>query len=141
MSGFLSKLVPFGGILEKAFDRLFPNPEDRQKAEFEVLRMHQAGEFRQQDSLDSSDRGQVEINKIEAASDNLFKSGWRPGAGWACVSGLWYQLLLAPLLWWVMANAADWKIPPPELDIESLLTLLFGLLGLGAYRTYEKTRK
>lgn len=141
MSGLLAKLVPFGGILEKAFDRVFPDPEDRAKAELEVLRMTQAGEFRIQDSIDASDRGQVEINKIEAASESLFKSGWRPAAGWACVSGLWYQFMLAPIMWWVMANIYKWTTPPPELAIDTLLTLLFGLLGLGAYRTYEKTRR
>jgi len=82
--------------------------------------------------------GQIEVNKIEAESDSLFKSGWRPAVGWVCVSGLLYQLLLQPLLEWLSTIYA-W-MPPPTLAMDTLLTLLFGILGLGAYRTYEKTR-
>jgi Holin of 3TMs, for gene-transfer release len=137
----LDTVIPFGPLLGKVFDRVFPNPEDKAKAQLEVLKMNQAGEFRMQDSLDNSDAGQVKVNMIEAGSDSLFKSGWRPAAGWACVSGLWYQFLLSPLLWWLAQNFLGWTKAPPELAIESLMTLLFGLLGLGAYRTYERVNK
>lgn len=34
------------------------------------------------DFVDKTNQGQVEINKIEAQSTSLFKSGWRPFAGW-----------------------------------------------------------
>lgn len=137
----LTSLLPFGGVLEKVFDRVFPNPEDRAKAQLEVMKMTQAGEFRLQDSLDKSDAGQVSINVVEAGSESLFKSGWRPAAGWACVFGLWYQFFLSPVLWWLAQNALGWTNPPPVLAIDTLLTLLFGMLGLGAYRTYEKTKR
>jgi hypothetical protein len=50
-----------------------------------------AGEVQQQilglkekfiDSVNDMNAGQVEINKVEAQSQSLFKSGWRPWAGW-----------------------------------------------------------
>jgi len=84
--------------------------------------------------------GQMEINKIEAASDNLFKSGWRPSVGWTCVAGLAYTFLLRPLLPW-MANLCGLAVPPmPPIDMGELMILLGGLLGLGGFRTFEKTR-
>jgi hypothetical protein len=36
----------------------------------------------------ATDLAQVEVNKIEAASSNLFVSGWRPAVGWGGVAGL-----------------------------------------------------
>lgn len=81
---------------------------------------------------------QSATNQIEAASDSLFKSGWRPAIGWICGSALGYQMLLRPLLSWA-SQAYAW-MPPPSLEMDTLLTLLFAILGLGAYRTYEKTR-
>lgn len=136
----LKELMPFGDVLGKVFDRVFPNPEDKAKAQLEVLKMQQAGEFRSQDSLDSSDKNQAAINAVEAESDSLFKSGWRPAAGWMAVFGLGYQVIIRPTLEWIGTNLWAWDAPP-SLEIESLMTLLFGLLGLGAYRTFEKTKR
>lgn len=81
---------------------------------------------------------QSKTNQIEAASDSLFKSGWRPAIGWICGAALFYQMILRPLLAYALQTIL--AMPPPPLELDTLLTLLFGILGLGAYRTYEKTR-
>lgn len=85
------------------------------------------------------DLGQIEVNKIEAAHASWFVAGWRPAAGWACVGGLVYQVMARPLLGWIMQNAFGWS-EPPALEMDTLLTLLFGMLGLGGYRTLERVR-
>lgn len=88
--------------------------------------------------------GQVEINKIEAASPSFFKSGWRPAVGWVCVSGLCLTFLVRPLLPWSTQVAANVfgmtsAIPPiPEIPMGDLITLLVGMLGLGTMRTVER---
>lgn len=82
---------------------------------------------------------QAEVNKVEAASDSLFKSGWRPAIGWVCAFALGYQMIGRPMLAWLSTMNA-W-MPPPSLEMDTLLTLLFAILGLGAYRTYEKTQR
>ena len=33
-------------------------------------------------------KGQLEVNKVEAAHKNLFVSGWRPAVGWCCCLAL-----------------------------------------------------
>lgn len=84
----------------------------------------------------AADNAQMEINKIEAASPSRFVSGWRPAAGWLCVTGLAWQVFIWPA--WVWA-AKLFAVPePPTIDTAVLITLLFGMLGLGAYRTYER---
>ena len=30
-------------------------------------------------------KGQLEVNKVEAASQSMFVAGWRPAVGWVCV--------------------------------------------------------
>ena len=82
---------------------------------------------------------QTEVNKVEAGSGNLFIAGWRPACGWACVGGLVYQVMFRPIVGWIMSNIFHWSLPP-ELDINTLGTLLFGMLGLGAYRSAEKIK-
>lgn len=81
-----------------------------------------------------SARGQMAVNSAEAASGNAFVAGWRPFVGWVCGLGLLYQLLLRPLLMGFSGQAF------PALEIETLMTLLFGVLGLGWFRSSEKIK-
>jgi hypothetical protein len=85
-------------------------------------------------------QGQMEINKVEAASPNVFTSGWRPAIGWVCGLAMAYTYIFYPLLLW--ATAVWWPgIKPPILVTDGVLTeLLCALLGMSSLRTYEKTR-
>lgn len=91
-------------------------------------------------------QGQLEINKVEAKHQSVFVAGWRPAVGWVSVAGLAYNFLAHPfLLWaWALLQARGW-VPtdlgaPPPVDVEALLVLLGGILGLGVYRTAEKVK-
>lgn len=76
-------------------------------------------------------QGQLDINKVEAASPSLFVAGWRPFIGWICGVGLGYQFLIYPIL-------IGYAPKIQQLDMGTLVTLLGGLLGLGTLRTVEK---
>lgn len=90
-------------------------------------------------SLVSSDLGQMAINQQEASHPNVFVSGWRPAVGWVCVFALFFNYILSPLAGWA---CAIWypEVSIPTLDISELLTLLFGLLGMGTLRSYDKSQ-
>ena len=81
---------------------------------------------------------QIEVNKVEAASNSIFKGGWRPFIGWVCGAAFAYHFVLQPLLIFVMTYLG-YPVPElPEFDMASLMTVLGGLLGLGGLRTFEK---
>ena len=77
-------------------------------------------------------KGQLEVNKTEAAHKSLFVAGWRPAIGWICGMALLYSTILAPIL-------GIWFTVPP-VDSALLTSVLMGMLGLGAMRTVEKTK-
>ena len=77
-------------------------------------------------------KGQLEVNKVEAAHKNLFVSGWRPAVGWCRCLALLYSTILSPIL-------GIWFTVPP-VDSSLLTTILLGMLGLGGLRTIEKTK-
>jgi len=83
-------------------------------------------------------KAQAEINKAEAGNPNLFVSGARPAALWVCVLGFGYTYLLQPLLAWASINFG-WIAPPP-VDSGLLYQLMIGMLGLGGFRSYEKSK-
>lgn len=123
-------------VIDKLLERILPDKAKRDEAKLKLLEMQQAGEFRDLESLDSSDKNQTQVNVEEAKSESLFKSGWRPAAAWICVVGLLYAGIGRALLSWASAFLG---IPvPPAIDTTELITMLFGLLGLGAYRSHDK---
>mgnify|MGYP003673927009 FL=1 len=85
-------------------------------------------------------KGQLEINKAEAASGSLFKGGWRPFIGWTSGVAFAYHFVLQPILVFVL-TASGVDLPElPEFDMSTLLTVLGGMLGIGGLRSYEKTK-
>jgi hypothetical protein len=130
-----------GGLLDaglRILDKVIPDPQAKAAAQLELLKLQQAGEFRQLEADLQLALAQTEVNKVEAASSDPFKSGWRPAAGWVCVLGLLYQFLLQPLLAW--GSVIQGYAAPPVLELGDLYGLLFGMLGLGAYRSVERVK-
>lgn len=84
-------------------------------------------------------QGQIDANRVEAASPSAFTSGWRPAIGWFCGAALAMQYIARPLVAWVGIVTGH---PLPELPgiDDNLWELMLGLLGLGGLRTFEKTR-
>tara|TARA_Y100000114_G_scaffold42557_1_gene37878 strand:+ start:1013 stop:1396 length:384 start_codon:yes stop_codon:yes gene_type:complete len=77
-------------------------------------------------------KGQLEVNKVEAAHHSIFVSGWRPCIGWVCALGLLYNTILSNIL-------GIW-VEVPEIDTTLLVPVMMGMLGLGAMRSYEKVQ-
>lgn len=82
-------------------------------------------------------QGQIALNAQEAQSPSWFVSGWRPAVGWVCLGGLGYQIIIRPIVQSIL-NFWFPQYAMVQLETETLLTLLFGMLGLGGLRSFEK---
>ncbi len=85
-------------------------------------------------------KGQVEINLQEAKSSRLFVAGWRPFIGWICGLAIGWHFLVHPMVVWYMSIWLPDLDLPPTLDLAELYPVVIGMLGLGVYRTYEKSK-
>jgi len=82
---------------------------------------------------------QIELNKIEASHRSIFVAGWRPFIGWVCGFSLAWHFIGYDMLLWVQASLFPQAAPAPVLGgTEQLISVVFSLLGLGAFRTLEK---
>jgi hypothetical protein len=81
---------------------------------------------------------QADVNKTEAAHRSIFVSGWRPFIGWTCGISLAWHFVLSPVVVFVTAWAGVELPALPSFDMDSLMTVLLGMLGLGGLRTFEK---
>ncbi len=86
-------------------------------------------------------KGQLAINAEEAKSRNIFVAGWRPFVGWSCGLAMFWHFLGLPLTLFVTGWLGLEHPPLPEFDMDTLLTVLLGMLGLGGLRTFEKVQK
>ena len=116
------------GAALKVLDKFIADPAAKTQAE---------GELR--DALLKWDGVQSKVNEIEAAHSSVFVSGWRPFVGWTCGVAFAYHYVVQPSLLFTAAFFGK-SIALPAFSMESLLTVLLGLLGLGGLRTYEKHR-
>lgn len=76
---------------------------------------------------------QIEVNKIEAASPNIFVAGWRPFLCWACSA----VFILVPLSEWV-AHIFGRSINFPDSYYQAIIAVLLPLAGLRSFEKYAK---
>ncbi len=117
------------GAVGKIADDLTTSDKERMAAELDAYKAE-------------SERmgGQVEINKIEAASGSLFVSGGRPFVVWVCAFALAYAAVIEPIARFVATVGFAYAGPFPVIDTDLTMQVLLGLLGLGAYRSVEKIK-
>jgi phenylpyruvate tautomerase PptA (4-oxalocrotonate tautomerase family) len=128
MLDLLGKLVdPVSNILDKVVE----DKDQKAKLAHEIATM---AERHAQELA----KGQIDINKEEAKSRNIFIAGWRPFVGWTCGLALFWHFLGLPVTLFITGWFNLQHPPLPEFDMQSLMTVLLGMLGLGGMRTFEK---
>lgn len=129
----LGAVFDFGS---KVIDKIFPDQNAANAAKLEMLKMQQAGDFKELELEFANAQQQLAVNAEQAKNPSVFVSGGRPAAMWACVMGLVYTFLLQPLLAWASTMIGQ-PVPPP-IDTSLLIQLLIGMLGLAGIRSFDK---
>ncbi len=130
MIPLISAIMPMVG---EVVDRLVPDKAGAAKAKQEL-------ETKLIDAAVAGQLGNLEINKVEAAHRSIFISGWRPSVGWCCSAAFAFHFVVFPLVTWVGQIFGHHFPPPVDFDMDQLMTVLLGLLGIGSLRTYEKQK-
>ena len=129
MSVLASLVGPVTGLLDKFI-------EDKDQKAMLAHKIATMSEEHHQELMKS----QIEVNKVEAASTKLFVAGWRPFIGWTCGLGMFGNFITIPFANFALA-LLEINIVIPLVPLETMMPVLMGMLGLGAMRSYEKTRK
>ena len=120
---------PVTGLLDKFIE----DKDQKAKLAHEIATM--AERHAQERAL-----AQVETNREEAKHKSVFVAGWRPFIGWTCGVALAWHFILAPLVLFI-AGWSGVQLPTlPEFDMDSLMTVLLGMLELVGLRSWEKTK-
>lgn len=126
MNPLVAALIePVTGLLEK----VIPDVDKRRELAHEIATLAEKQAHEQIVA-------QINLNKQEAAHNSLFVAGWRPFTGWTCGVALAFNFVVAPLAGPFIEFHTTVKLEPLDLDV--MLPVLLGMLGLGGMRSYEK---
>jgi hypothetical protein len=117
----------------KLLDKVIEDKDQKAKLAHELATM--ADRLAHEQNL-----AQIQVNREEASSGSLFKGGWRPCIGWICGIAFGYHFVLQPVIVFIV-EMIGMEIPDlPKFDMNTLLTVLGGMLGIGGLRSYEKSK-
>jgi hypothetical protein len=132
--GELNPISTIAKVVQDVLDRVIPDKTANQAAKNELAEMALKGQL---DAILAN----LEINKVEAASNSTFVAGWRPFVGWTCGVGVAYAFIVQPFLQFLLvafhSNFDQTKLP--SLNLVQLIGLLMSMLGFGVMRTVDKS--
>jgi hypothetical protein len=121
----LTGIGEVAGVVGSVIDRIWPNKTEQEKQEMQAAMLVV--------------QGQLDVNKAEAGSSSVFVAGWRPFIGWVCGGACAWNWIGLPIAKAGLALAGVTLELSPA-DLTEMLPVLMGMLGLGALRTFEKTK-
>ena len=88
---------------------------------------------------------QMAINLADAQStaggiSGMLQRSWRPLIGMSCALAIFWEFVLSKFILFICGLLQYEVVNIPELDMGTLMPLVMSLLGMGAIRTFEKTK-
>lgn len=134
----------FVPVIGKIIDKIFPDTEAADLAKLELMKLEQSGDI-------EKILAQLEINKEQAKHHSMFVAGARPFIMWMCgiilgvgaVGKVFIPVCIALMPVFGYTDVAALKEASAmiaDVDISIYVTLLSGLLGLGAMRSFDKVK-
>ena len=88
---------------------------------------------------------QMSINLADAQStagglSGFMQRSWRPLIGMSCALAIFWEFVLSKFILFICGIFQYEVLNIPQLDMGTLMPLVMSLLGMGALRTFEKTK-
>ena len=120
----MPKLNVVAGIIDKVADKIDDFTLDKaEKAEL----------------IQEINKAQLEVNKVEAGQSGLL-SRWRSFLGWTISIAFGYHYIMQPFLLFIL-SAFGIVVELPQFDMDTMTTILLGMLGLGGMKSWERVKK
>ena len=120
-------------LVKTALDKFFPDADTELKGKLAQATIEITNGYQIQ-------LEQIKTNQAEAQSNNWFASSWRPAVGWIGAIALGYSAIVEPILRFVSVVLFNYTGSFPVLNTDITMQILFGMLGMGAYRSYDKAK-
>lgn len=124
---------------ESVINRIWPDANKRAEEMRKLEELKQAGDLAQLEAHVKLLTGQMQVNAEEAKHKSIFVAGWRPACGWVGGVSFAYAAVLEPFMRFI-ATLNGYIGEFPQLDTTLTMQILFGMLGLGVMRSWDKSK-
>jgi hypothetical protein len=114
-------------------NKFFPDADEKMKTQATQALVEMQSQYQIQ-------LEQIKVNAVEAANPSWKVAGWRPAVGWICAFALGYSAIIEPFARFIAVVFFQYAGAFPVIDSTITMQVLFGLLGLGAYRSFDKLK-
>jgi hypothetical protein len=121
-------------------DKVVPDPQAAASAKLEAMKMQASAEGAKLEAETRLALAQIGVNQADASGQSSMQRNARPFILWVCGAALAFDTLAKPVIMYAAAMAGHPLPPMPNLSSDQLYGLLFGVLGLGGFRTIEKVK-
>jgi hypothetical protein len=118
-------------IANTVLDRVIPDKTQAAAAKASLLETTVKGEW-------DNAIAQLQVDQAEAANQSVFVAGWRPWIGWVCGMAFAYTYVVQPLFSFFAALFGH-PVNLPPVNLDGMMPVLLGMLGLGAMRSWDKS--
>ena len=130
MLGLISSLV---GPVSDILDKVVTDKDLKEKLSHDIATMAER-------HAHEVVKAQIEVIMREAQHHSMFVAGWRPAIGWVCCLGMAGNFLIIPFVNMAL-ELLETGVVVPMIELDLMMPVLMGMLGLGAMRTVEKVKK
>lgn len=120
-------------------DKIFPDKTQADAAKAALVQAQLQGQLAEAQAAWDNAKQQAVVDAAEAANTSTFVAGWRPFIGWVCGTAFAWVYVGQPIGVFLAALAGK-ALTLPALDLNSMMPVLLGMLGLGAMRSYDKAQ-
>ena len=121
------------GPIAQLLSKVIPDKTERERLAYEISTLAERQAHEQV-------MAQLDVNKAEAVHTSLYVAGWRPFIGWSCGVAMAFNYIGIPMIHTGAALYGTELVITP-LDLEVMMPVLLGMLGLGGMRSYEKRNR
>ena len=132
----LGKLLS-GGLVDsvgKIVDDLHVSEEEKQQAKAKLI------ELENQIKLKQMDINLADAKSTAGGISGFLQRAWRPLIGFSCALAIFWEFVLSKFILFICGLLQYEVLNIPQLDMGTLMPLVMSLLGMGALRTFEKTK-
>lgn len=135
----LTGLGEIFGFATTIIDKVFPDKSQADAAKAALMQMQLQGQLQDAQNAWDNAKQQAVVDAAEASNTSVFVAGWRPFIGWVCGSAFAWIYVGQPVGVFLAALCGK-ALALPTLDLNSMMPVLLGMLGLGAMRSYDKAQ-
>jgi len=126
-----------GGLVDsvgKIVDDLHVSEEEKQQAKAKLI------ELENQIKLKQMDINLADSKSTAGGISGFLQRAWRPLIGFSCALAIFWEFVLSKFILFICGLFQYEVLNIPQLDMGTLMPLVMSLLGMGALRTFEKTK-